>query len=99
MSVSTTPTPTQAEHPWRATARTVVAGLVAVAASWGLIIEALGVDPGAEFAAATLAVAAAITRLMAVPVVNDILGKVGLSAAPAPPPVPYGYDDDRPVTR
>lgn len=64
---------TQTRHPWRATARTVFAFVVALAAIWALIIEAAGVDSTNAVVAATLAVAGAITRIMAIPQVEEFL--------------------------
>lgn len=75
---------TQVKHPWRATLRTVLAVVVGLAGSWAVVIEALGVGGGTRFAVVSLAVAGAITRLMAVPAVDAILARIGLSAAPAP---------------
>lgn len=72
--------PTQTQHPWRATARTIFAGVVSVAAIWGLVVEAAGVDQTGPVIAATLALAGGITRVMALPQVNELLGKIGLSA-------------------
>lgn len=73
-------TPTQTRHPWRATVRTVFAGVVSIAAVWGLVVEAAGVDQSATIVATSLAVAGAITRIMAIPQVNDLLSRVGLGA-------------------
>lgn len=88
MSTPTNPTPrqvTQARHPWRAVTRTVFAGAVSLAAIWGLIIEAANVDSTAPVVAATLAVAGAITRILAVPGVEQWLRRFfpWLAAAPA----------------
>lgn len=67
------PQPTQARHPWRATIRTVFAAVVSLAAIWGLIVEAAGVDATAPVVAATIAVAGAITRILAIPGVESWL--------------------------
>lgn len=72
--------PTQARHPWKATLRTVFAAVVSVAAVWGLIIEASGVDSTIPVVAGTVLVAGGITRIMAIPQVNDLLKKIGLDA-------------------
>lgn len=64
---------TQTAHPWRATVRTAFAFVVGLAAAWALIIEAAGIDPGLEWASVSLAVAAGITRVMALPAVDNLL--------------------------
>ncbi|MCY4726686.1 hypothetical protein NYO98_10390 [Nocardioides sp. STR2] len=84
---------TQAAYPWRATIRTVFALVVAVAAVWGLVIEAAGVDPGFPLVAASIAVAGGITRVMALPGVNDIIGRF----APWLLAAPRIKDDDGPL--
>ena len=72
----------QTTYPWRATIRTVIATIVSIAAVWGLIVEAAGVDQATPVVAATIAVAGAITRIMAIPDVNDLLTRIGLGAEP-----------------
>lgn len=64
---------TQSAHPWRATVRTAFAFIVGLAAAWALIIDAAGIDPGLEWAAASLTVAAAITRVMALPSIDALI--------------------------
>ena len=64
---------TQTRYPWQATIRTAFAFLVGLAAAWALIIEAAGIDPGIEWAAGSLTVAAGITRVMALPAVDDLI--------------------------
>lgn len=64
---------TQTAHPWRATLRTVVQLLVALAAAWPLIVSASGVEQTSAAVAGSLALAAAVTRIMALPVVDDLL--------------------------
>jgi hypothetical protein len=66
-------TPTQVRHPWRATARTIFAALVAFASMWGVIVEALHLDPTWQWVAIATAVTGGITRLMAVPAVEMFL--------------------------
>lgn len=64
---------TQTRHPWRATVRTVFAALVALAAMASPIYSAAtGGNPEAAtgWAAAMLAIAAAVTRVMALPQVD-----------------------------
>lgn len=86
-------TPTQSRHPWRATLRTVFAGLVAVATLLPVAAAAGGVDTVPAVAQA-ITVAAAITRLLALPAVDDFLRRFApwLAASPSPTPdEPYPY--------
>lgn len=69
----TTPAATQTEHPWRATVRTIFQAVIALASMWALIVQALGLDPGWQWVSASLVVAAAITRVMALPAVEAFL--------------------------
>ena len=64
---------TQTNYPWRATVRTVFAFIVGLAAAWALIIEAADVDPGIGWVSASVAIAAGITRVMALPAVDDLI--------------------------
>lgn len=76
MSTPANPTPrqvTQAQHPWRATFRSIVAFLIGLAAIWGLVIEAAGVDPTFGPIALSLAVAGGVTRVLALPGVEELL--------------------------
>lgn len=66
---------TQTEYPWHAVARTVFQAVVGFAAMWALIVEAMGVDTALPWVAASLAVTGAITRIMAIPQVNDWLAR------------------------
>ncbi len=84
---------TQTEHPWKAVARTVLQLVIGLAVSAPLIVAAItggeAEQVGGAFAV-FLAVSAAITRLMAVPLINGWLSYVGLGAQPrskAPAPV------------
>jgi hypothetical protein len=72
----------QTKYPWRATLRTGVAFIVGLAASWALVIQAAGVDPGLEWVSVSVAAAAGVTRVMAVPFINEWLTKLGLGAEP-----------------
>lgn len=67
--------PTQVRHPNRATVRTLFQAVVAFAAMWGLIVEAMDIDPGIPWVAASIAATGAITRVMALPQVNDWLAR------------------------
>lgn len=82
-------TPTQVRRPWRSTARTVFQALVGFAALAPLIAaaieEATGYDlQGVPFVVVSLAVCAAVTRVMAIPAVEAFLRRFVpfLSAAP-----------------
>lgn len=66
------PTPTQVTRPWRATFRTVFQGAVALAAILPLVLASAGIAP-VGLAGIGLAVAGAITRVMALPAVEEFL--------------------------
>lgn len=71
-----TPTTTQSAHPWRATARTLFALIVGVAAMAPAIYTAVtGDDPAAAsgWAATALAISGAVTRVMALEAVEAFL--------------------------
>lgn len=78
---------TQTRHPWRATARTVFAGVVAGAS---LLPELLAETHtgGTVLGAQALAVAGAVTRVLAIPGVNGWLERFLPFLAAAPPPDP-----------
>ena len=68
--------PTQVESPWRATVRTAFQALVALAIAAPLIYRAaVGGDPAEAtgWAAVALGICAGIARVMALPVVNDLI--------------------------
>jgi ABC-type uncharacterized transport system permease subunit len=65
--------PTQLRRPWRATARTVFAAVVGFAALLPLLVQASGVDQTLPAVAGAVAVAGAITRIMAIPQVETFL--------------------------
>lgn len=73
---------TQTAHPWRATVRTVFAFVVGLAAAWGLIVAAAGVDPGVEWVSGSVAIAAGITRVMALPAVDNLIRQFAPWLAP-----------------
>lgn len=73
MAAKKVPTTTQELNPWKSTARTIFQALVAFAAMWGIIVEALGFDAGWQWVAISLAVTGGITRLMALPQVEGFL--------------------------
>lgn len=67
---------TQTQHPWRTTLRTITQALLALAVAAPLIYQAAtGHDPAAATGAAAmgLAVAGAISRVMALPAVEAFL--------------------------
>jgi hypothetical protein len=69
-------TPTQVRQPWRATLRTAFAALVALCSMAPLIYDAaLGDDAGEAtgWSALALAIAAGVTRVLAVPAVESFL--------------------------
>jgi len=67
------PEATQSKYPWQTTIRTVFQAGVGLAAMAPLIVEASGADQKAGAVAVGLAVSGAVTRIMAVPGVNDWL--------------------------
>lgn len=77
--------PTQTAYPWRATVRTVFAALVALASIVPYIVTAAGLD-GWAYAGQVVIVAGAITRVMALPGVNDWISRFVPWLAPEPAP-------------
>lgn len=73
---------TQTAHPWRATVRTVFAFVVGLAAGWGLIVQAAGLDAGVEWVSGSVAIAAGITRVMALPAVDSLIRQFAPWLAP-----------------
>lgn len=70
--------PTQVKKPWRATVRTIFAMVVSVAAMAPIIYTAATKqDPelASGYAAGALAIAAAVTRVLALPAVESFLQK------------------------
>lgn len=63
---------TQVKRPWRATFRTVFQGAVAVAAILPLVLTTAGIAP-VGLAGIAIAVAGALTRVMALPAVEEFL--------------------------
>lgn len=95
--------PTQVAYPWRAAVRTVLAYLagagIVVPIAWTIAQETLGayLSPGVITAIAwtvglIVAVSGFITRVMAIPAVNELLTRLGVGATPAE--VPRGAIDD-----
>lgn len=92
--------PTQVRRPWKATARTVFAAVVALAAMLPLLVQASGLDETLGPVGGALAIAGAITRVMALPSVDDFLARFlpWLAADPPPRATPergliYGDDE------
>jgi hypothetical protein len=78
--------PTQTEHPWRATVRTLFALLVAIATVVPYVVTGAGLDATA-IGAQVVVVATTTTRVLAIPQVNTFLQQwvftSWLAAAPA----------------
>lgn len=69
---------TQTRHPWRTTVRSIFQGGIALAAGAPVIYSAAfnhSPEQATGAAATTLAVAAAVTRVMALPAVDNFLKK------------------------
>lgn len=66
----TQPIPTQTRHPWRATVRTVVAGALGLCSLLPYVVAEAHVPTEGAVGQALL-VTGAITRVMAIPAVND----------------------------
>ena len=80
--------PTQMRRPWRATFRTAFAVLLALAALAPVLVAEAGLEPDSmPWLAGVLGVAAAITRIMAHPMVERFFRTFlpWLAAAPKPP--------------
>lgn len=70
------PTATQVRRPWRATVRTIFQFVLAAAVLLPFVVEASGLDPEIyPWLAALLGVAAAVTRVMALPQVEAFLAR------------------------
>lgn len=71
-------TTTQSKHPWRATIRTGFAVLVGLAALTPFVLDAISNGDPASLgpgAATALSVSAAITRVMALPMVEQFIAR------------------------
>lgn len=95
ITINNTAEPTQVRYPWKATIRTAIQTFLSAAAILALVAPELQafvdqfwpgspvvawIGAGAVFVAA---LAALITRIMAIPAVDAALTKVGLGAKPA----------------
>lgn len=85
---------TQTTHPWRAVARTVFAALVAFSGMWALLVQELHLSTDWQWVSISLAVTGGVTRLLAMPQVEEFLKRFlpFLAAEPAAPAVPEGSD-------
>lgn len=73
--------PTQARHPWKATARSVAAALLALLPALPEIAKQAGIET-IPLVASVLAITAAVTRILAIPEVDRWMDRYlpGLSA-------------------
>lgn len=73
--MTTQPTPTQSRHPWRATLRTIFQAGVALATLAPTVAAVGGLDKldAVPAVGQVLAICALVTRVMAIPGVNDFL--------------------------
>lgn len=69
------PAPTQVRRPWQATLRSIIQFAVGLAASWAVIVQAAGLHDTTGWLALSVAVAAAITRIMALSQVEALLAR------------------------
>jgi hypothetical protein len=78
---------TQVRRPWRSTVRTLFQLAVGLAPMLPLIVGASGLDETAPAVAGALAISGAVTRVMALPQVEQFLQRFlpWLAAAPAAP--------------
>lgn len=67
-------TPTQARHPWRATARTTVAALIALLPALPEIAKTLEIST-VPLVASVLSITALVTRVLAIPEVDRWVDK------------------------
>ncbi len=88
--------PTQVQYPWRAAIRTslayVVAAGIVLPIAYGIIADQLseylpadGLANLAWLVGLVVAVSGVITRIMAIPAVNDWLTTIGVGPTPTPP--------------
>lgn len=85
--VTVAPTPTQVRRPWRSTLRTVWQAFLGLCVLAPILVEGAGLEADQlPWLAVPLAVAAAVTRVMAIPAVEVWLRRFVpfLAAAPAP---------------
>ena len=86
-------TPTQVAHPWRATLRTAFSATLAALTVIGVALPILSEELSSYVPSAlsegmlwvaglTVAITTALTRIMSIPKVNELLSIFGLSATP-----------------
>ena len=68
-------TPTQVRHPWRSTVRTAFQAFVGLAVLMPYLVDAAGVDETLPGVAGALAVSTAVSRIMALPQVEEFLAR------------------------
>lgn len=73
--MATQPAPTQSRHPWRATLRTAAAVAIALVPVVPQLVDELGLS-AYGWSATAVGIAAAVTRIMAIPGVNNLLRTV-----------------------
>lgn len=78
--------PSQVAYPVKAVVRTVIQVLVGLAAIAPFLVADLGVPATGGLITGALGVAAALTRIMAIPAVNRMLSGMGLGAEPSETP-------------
>lgn len=74
--------PSQVAYPAKAVVRTAIQVLVGLAAIAPFLVNDLGVSATGGLVAGALSVAAALTRIMAIPAVDRMLSGMGLGAEP-----------------
>ncbi|MFJ3959024.1 hypothetical protein [Arthrobacter sp. NPDC090010] len=77
--------PTQIRYPWRTVVRSILTFTVALASALPLIYTAItesSPEVATGAAAQALLISGAITRVMALPLVNELLETIGLGAEP-----------------
>lgn len=82
--VATKSTSTQTQYPWRATVRTVFAAVVAFSAMYPLIVATLGLDANIEWVGTSILVTGYITKVMAMPKVDQFIRDYLPLLAPEP---------------
>jgi hypothetical protein len=81
--MSDQPVPTQSQHPWRATFRTVAAAAIALIPVLPVVLDSLGVS-ALPWAAGFIAAIGAVTRVLAIPSVIEWLRTYVPGLAPTP---------------
>ena len=74
--------PSQVAYPAKAVVRTIIQVLIGLAAIAPFLVSDLGLSTTSKLVAGALGVAAALTRVMAIPAVNRMLSGLGLGAEP-----------------